>query len=256
MSLWGFRRQVRIAAVFAMFIFLPIVALAGYLLWERPTCADGKRNGDESGVDCGGSCKVVCSEEANPALVTWTRMFQVAPGRYNVVAYVQNPNVAAEARDIPYRFQLLDDAGAPIAEREGTVTLHPLFATPVVENGLSTGARTAAKVSFRFLEDPAWRKAPPQEPIVAVADERILPGPEPRVVATVENSSLQGVKNLYVVAIVYDVTGNAVGASRTLVDLLDPGARQTLTFTWAAPFESAGASLEVVPLYDAPGDAQ
>jgi len=257
MSLWGLKRQVRIAAVFFLFALLPVAALVVYLLWERPTCDDGRQNGGETGVDCGGSCLLVCSAEANAALVAWARRFEVSPGRYNVVSYVENPNVGAEARDVPYRFRLLDPDGVPIATREGTVTLRPLFSTPIVENGLATGARAVSKVEFAFLASPVWQRAAPREPVVVVADERLsADAAEPRVVATVENVSLFPIRNLFVVAIVYDATGNAVGASRTVVERLEPDSRQTLTFTWAAPFSPPGASIEIVPLYDAPGGAR
>lgn len=250
---WSSRRQFRIVAIFSAVFALPIVLALFYFLWERPSCEDGVRNGGESGVDCGGSCQVVCTGEANPIVLSWVRPFPVSPGWYNVVAVVENPNTLARAAGLRYRFRIYDEDGVTVAERLGVADVEPQSVFPIVELGLGTGARRAARASFEWLDEPRWVKASPAPRLVAVADERIeTQVGEPRIRATIQNVGALPVGKVAVVAIAYDVDGNALAASRTLVDSLPAGASKSVVFTWPAPWPGEATSLEVTPLYDAP----
>ena len=37
-----------------------------------PTCFDGKANGLENGIDCGGNCNLMCTDEVKPLIVEWS----------------------------------------------------------------------------------------------------------------------------------------------------------------------------------------
>ena len=60
---------------------------------KTPTCFDGVKNQNEKGLDCGGVCTRICSGDISTPIVMWQRVFQVTPGVYSAVAYIQNPNV-------------------------------------------------------------------------------------------------------------------------------------------------------------------
>src|ERR1035437_3040718 len=101
---WALKRQ-----FFYVLILVLFIAIVGFLIIQPslnkpPSCTDGKQNGNETGVDSGGSCL-----NADPALVDsvsilWARAFRVVPGRYNAVAYIihhnknRNINVAAKKK--------------------------------------------------------------------------------------------------------------------------------------------------------------
>src|SRR3989344_3830217 len=87
---WALKRQIFYTSVLCVF-FLIFGFLVGYpYLNKPPTCNDGKQNGDESGVDCGGLCLRACIGEVDIISILWSRAFQVVPGRYNAVAYIEN----------------------------------------------------------------------------------------------------------------------------------------------------------------------
>jgi hypothetical protein len=251
---WSSRRQFSIIAALAFAVFVPIVGVAVYFLWERPSCEDGIQNGGERDVDCGGPCRLVCTREANPPTVLWVRPFEVAPGWYNVVALIENSNAAARADGLAYRVRVYDEDEVAVAEREGILGLDPQSVLPVVELGLETGARRGVRASFEWLgAEPRWVTAAPEARLIVVADERIEEqGIEPRVRASVQNIGVLPVEGIAVVAVAYGPDGNAIAASRTLVNRLEGGESRPVVFTWPAPWPAEATGLEVIPVYNAP----
>lgn len=250
---WSSRRQFGILAALAGIVAVPVALVGAYLLWERPTCDDGILNGEERGVDCGGSCSLVCTDEANPATVAWVRAFPVGPGRYNVVAMVENPNVAARADGLRYRVRVYDADDVAVAERVGEVDLDPRTVVPVVELGLDAGERAVTRASLEWLDDPLWVQAEGEPRVVVVVDERIeRQGAEPRARASVQNTGVLPVGKIAVVAVAYGADGNAVAATRTWVERLAAGESREVVFAWSAPWPSEAEDLQVVLAYDAP----
>lgn len=250
---WSTRRQFGILSALGLAVALPVVGVGAYLLWERPSCVDGVQNGGERGVDCGGACALVCTSEANPAVLSWVRAFPVSPGWYNVVAMVENPNAAARADGLRYRIRVYDEDDVAVAEREGSVGIDPQSVQPIVELGLETGERRAVRASFEWLDEPVWVAATPEARLIAIVDERIeAQGAEPRIRASVQNLGVRPVLRIAVVAIAYGAEGNALAASRTWVERLDAGESKPVVFTWPSPWPGEATSLEVMPLYDAP----
>lgn len=250
---WSTRRQFGILSTLALAVIVPVVGVATYLLWERPACDDGIQNGGERGVDCGGACERVCTNEANPIVLSWVRAFPVSPGWYNVVAMVENPNASARADGLRYRMRVYDEDGVTVAERDGAADIDPQSVQPIVELGLETGERRAARASFEWLEDPRWVTAEPEARLVSISDERIeAQGAEPRIRASVQNLGVLPIPRIAVVAIAYGPDGNALAASRTWVERLGAGESKRVTFTWPVPWPGEATSLEVMPLYDVP----
>ena len=105
---WALKRQ--IFYIIILFIFFGIFAfLVSYpYLNKEPTCNDKKQNGNETGIDCGGSCILVCTFEVDKLSVLWSRTFPIVPGRYNAVAYVENQNTNTAIYKIKYRFRFAD----------------------------------------------------------------------------------------------------------------------------------------------------
>ncbi len=65
-------------------LIVAIVVLIGvplyFLFYKAPTCSDGLMNGDETGVDCGGSCQRLCTAESLPIVINGDpRVLTVAP---------------------------------------------------------------------------------------------------------------------------------------------------------------------------------
>lgn len=221
---------------------------------KPPTCMDNIQNGDETGVDCGGSCVIACLSEAQNLSVLWTRAFKVIPGRYNAVAYFVNHNKSLAIQKINYRFRFADERNIYIGKREGSTFVLPSGNFAVFEPGIDVGNYVPVYVTFEFTETPIWLQVS-QAKIdqlkvsisnIAITDEAT----SPRLSAIVKNNSLFTIPNVNVIVILYDAMQNAISASRTYIDELAPLQGKGVNFTWPEPFPSTVVSKEIIPMYD------
>lgn len=248
---WGTQRRNTILFIFFAAVFLFLAYVIYDALYEPPNCFDEKFNGDEVGIDCGGSCDLFCSSQVLNPIIKYTRLFEVAPGIYNVLAYVENPNPTAGIENIPYRFKIYDDENVLLQERRGVMNIYPKLAIPVLENSLNVGKLEATRVVFEFGEELVWYKKSIKENTILIQDEQITnTEEEPRIRAVVKNIGLTALKNVKLVAVVYDEKDNAIGASSTIFNTLPPNTELEAFFVWPQPFKEDVSRFELIPVYD------
>lgn len=241
MNPWSTRRKIIYlsAAIGILLIFVAVPVF--YFLYQAPTCFDGKKNGNETGIDCGGSCQILCSFEGLDPIVLWSRAFKVVGdssdgGVYSAVAYIQNPNINTDAL-AAYVFKLYDSNNILIGARENATIIPKNKVLAIFEPNIDAQFKIPARVTFEFTQKPVWRKNLQISPELVVT-QKILSGEtnSPRIDATIENKSTESVERIEIVAIVYDDNENAVAASRTFVDKLDKDQSARVAFTWPLPF--------------------
>jgi hypothetical protein len=248
---WGTKRRNAVLLTTFLFVFIPVAFISFLLFYNPPTCFDGKLNGGEAGVDCGGSCDLLCTTQAYEPVTLWERYFRVDDGLYNTLAYVENPNPAAEVVNAPYVFRLYNEENVVIGEKSGVVTLAPKSVRPIIENGIETFKQVPTRVTFEFGESLVFEKKDPRDALVLIKDEFIENEQEaPRVKAKIQNISLQTLREIDVVVIVYDVFDNVLGTSSTYVPSLSPEESRDIVFTWPQPFAEDVVRIEVIPVYD------
>ncbi len=236
MILWAMRRRaLYLSGIFVFFLVLIGVPLAIYI-YEPPSCFDTKQNQGEAGPDCGGPCSLLCPNDSLPFIVDWTQKFEVTSSLWSVAAHIQNPNNTSGAVGVPYLFQLYDSQGVLIADRRGRIDIRPRASLTIFEGGFLV-ERNPAKVVFSFTELPVFKKMDSNPPEIVVSN-RVLSGEEirPRLEATLRNNGTIPVKAVPVTAVVFDKGGNAIAASKTTVDILEPNDSTNVSFTWPQPF--------------------
>ncbi len=236
MNPWSTRRKLVYICIAIIVLLIMVTVPTIFLLNKQPSCFDKEKNGDEAGVDCGGSCQFLCSFEAVNPTVIWSRAFKVTDGIYTAVAYVENQNINSETW-APYNFKLYDSTNNLIGEREGKTYIQKNKVVAVFEPNINTGGRVPARVSFEFPNELKWNRNNETTPNLLVT-QKILSGEntKPRIDATVQNTSLETAENVELVAIVYDNKENAIAASRTFIDSLPKDELSHIAFTWPQPF--------------------
>ncbi len=151
---WSGRRQLIILAIVAVAALILILLIVP--LRKDPTCFDGKFNGNEKGIDCGGDCPLLCTQQTSDIVALWTRVFEVVPSVYNVVVYIENQNVNGALYSIPYEFRLYDEENVFIAKREGETFISPNSNSAIFESAINVGNRVPVRATFEFTAQPQW----------------------------------------------------------------------------------------------------
>lgn len=231
---WSLRRKLVYSGV-TLFVALVVVVY----VWVRfftaaPTCFDGKQDGTETGVDCGGSCSLVCSDAAKAPVVLWARAFSNSDHTYAAAAYVQNNNGNAAARGVHYAFQFYDASNKLIIERDGTFDIPPVETMPVVEPSIDVGNRQVAHVQFS-IDDTyplVWDTVPAAQIPSLRTSAQQLSRDATRLDATIENNSIFDAPNVTLVAVLFDASGVARAASKSLVPVVPHKSSTHVVFTW------------------------
>ncbi len=239
MSSWAKKRKLMYVTAICSVLFLSTLIPFLIVYNDPPTCFDGKKNASERGVDCGGTCVILCTPDLIQPIVLWERVFRVLPGVYNVVAYIENPNISAHVSRAQYIFKLYDVDNTLITEKVGTTFIPPKKTFGIFEGGIDTGLRIPTRVTFEFTHNLVWEKDAGDNPEVSV-DNALLSKTDtkPRIDARLTNTSLRPLSNIEAVAIIFDSEGIAIGASRTFVDYIEKNEVTNIVFTWPEPFET------------------
>lgn len=248
---WGAKRQF----LYFLIILIGAIIAGVILIWpyvnKEPTCFDGKMNGSEAGVDCGGACQKVCTADALSLVTLWSRAFEVTPGKYNLMAYVENQNRESGIAMMSYEFKVYDDKNIFIARKSGTTFITSNDRSVIFEPSIDTGNREVKRTTFEFTSAPLWTKVDrDQRNALAVSSEdKILINPlsSPKLEAQILNKTLNEIKNLDVYAILFDENDNAINVSKTLISILPENSRMPVVFTWPKPLPARPTRIEVIP---------
>lgn len=244
--MWALWRRVQY--LFGLGVFLTLIVLLFYYLYgyEVPTCFDNIQNGTERGIDCGGSCTQVCSIDVTPPVVLWSRAFEIVPGQYNAVAYVENRNIGVGSPKMQYTLSLYDAEGL-IISKKGTTVLPPDSTYPIFEGRLNTGGRVPIQTIFELDDQNSlWLPASVGREQFVI-EERALKDAdnEPKLNARITNTALTDMRNVEVVATIFDAKKNALTASMYIIPYIKGRSTESVVFTWPEPIAKTVRSCEV-----------
>ena len=242
---WARKRQLIYGGIVALF-FVLIIGIPFLLRTiSGPSCFDGKQNGTEIGADCGGACALLCPNTAGEPRTVWQRVFPEGGGIASAVLYAENPNKNAGAFDAPYQVKVDDSAGLLVAEKRITTVIPPNGAFAVFAPNLFVGERVPVRASFERTASISWRHDVSSSDTLRAQNIRLSLTPQARVDAEIVTESKEFV-NGAAVAILYDADGNAVGASKTTVDLVSAQSPVSISFVWRAPLPRTPVRAEIL----------
>ncbi len=232
---WATRRQFKYAFGVFLFFGLIIFAIIYPVIFKAPTCQDGKNNADESGVDCGGSCSLMCKSEIFSPVVLWNRAFLVINNNYNLVAYVENRNRDSAVLKASYEFRIYDNNNKLLGRREGSTFIPPNQQFAIFEPRFDAGEGQIKTVTFEFIEPLIWvKKAPTLQALPIRVNNIVFDDNKdtPSLSAIINNDSVYDLPEFNVIAILYDKDNNAINASKTYKDKLLSNDSIPVFFTW------------------------
>lgn len=252
---WASRRRAIIVIILSAIGIAVLAAFYMTFFYKAPSCSDGVENQGETGVDCGGPCQYLCVSQERAPTVLFTKAISNGKGRTDVIASVENSNVTAAAKDIPYTVTLYDARQVFVQQVTGTLDLPPSATVPVYIHGISSGSQEAIRAFLVIASStPRWFTMTNNSIIKPVVTSTALGGSadSPRIDAVLKNASIVQLSNVPVVVFVRNEQGEVIAASRTVIPIVPPQGEATATFTWNTAFPSAPAAIEVMPVISLP----
>src|SRR3989344_3352985 len=248
MSLWSRNRQFT-ALFFFFFALILVVAFGVYSALNKPaSCTDGKRNQGELQTDCGGPCVGVCAVESTALIPLWSRILPVRAGVYDVAAYIENHNAKFGVSHLPYSVKVYDKDNILIQEIKGETYVNPAERFVIFQSGIDTGKRIPARAIVDVPIQPTWeRQTENYLPAIFTVKNRVLDQSQnPRVTATVTNSSQIDVVDVEAVVIVYNADGTAIAGSETIIPgVFQKNSSRTVVFTWPEDLIATDPYIEI-----------
>jgi hypothetical protein len=240
MNEWSQRRK----RIILSFIFGTLILLVGlplfFFFYRTPTCSDNRKNGDETGIDCGGGCSKLCQADNLPIILKGdAQVVKVASTTYAVVIQAENPNVNSDILRAQYEFKLYDaSSSVPIKLINGETYVPKAGKFAVFEGPFDFGETIPVRATFEWKDKSlTWNRNITSLPSLAVEDEFLTnEQSEPRLAAELYNSSSNRISNIELTAIISDAQGNTVGVSKTFVERVEKDQRESIIFTWPQPF--------------------
>ncbi len=249
-SPWARRRKTLYAL--GLVLILLGISIPVFIIWihEPATCFDGKQNQGETGVDMGGPCPRLDPRFLDKPQVLWVRPLRLRAGYYNAVAYIENSNPNAGARQVSYRMKFYDENGVLVAKRVGKTDIYPSMIFPVFEGAIDSGKRELSRATFELLEEPKWYRydSSPMKGLKISGQKLSKTRHSLRLTAKVKNTDIDDKSDIHFVATLFDEKGTAIAVSHTYIAYITAASSAEITFTWPNTLSSKPASVDIIPL--------
>lgn len=250
---WSSRHQLYIIGtiVLVIIVFIAFKATKYIVRVSEPTCFDKKQNGEETGVDCGGTCAKICLADVVPLKIIWERPITVTDTTAAAVALIENQNTGYALRKLSYTVKLYDKDGilanTPFT---GETFLEPNTRTTLFMPPVKVGSfiPVTAHFELEYLSD--FEKVPLSYNAARLsvigynlANAETRPAISARILNPTNTRTASGV----VLALIYDTESNIIGASQTLLSSLPSKGETYVSFTWPNPFLKPVGRVEIIP---------
>ncbi len=238
---WNSERKtfVTLVVLGAVVLFVSFFTLP--FLLQAPSCNDGKQNGDEAGIDCGGSCALLCAGESIPLEILFERSVEVDATTYDAVAYVVNKNKDAVPSSLSFKVSLFDGVGSLIVQKEGKAFIQPGGGTPLYVPALQVGDRRPVRTRFEITQIGPFYKYSNQEFLKTITvRDHVFDNTNvtPRLTLTIQNSSFETVRDIDVYALLYDSEDTLIAVGKTYLESVSGNNTKNAYFSWRTPFSS------------------
>lgn len=248
--MWEFKRKIIYAlAVLIVLSSIFVLSFRG-TFFPDPTCFDGKKNGFEVNVDCGGTCALMCKEEVSPLSVMWAKAVKASRTSYDLVALVANTNIDNASHNIGYTFDLYDEVGGLIQTFSGSTTAPLDGKFPLIIQNVPL-SKPPTHVTVTLQDGPHYKVLEsPTSPTVKILDRRYEAGAIPRVYATVANTKRIDIFNLPIRVLLFDTNDNVYAVGQTIIESLPKEGVQEIIITWDGPLIYPPTRIGVYPIFN------
>lgn len=245
---WAHRRRIIIIGILVIVTASFIAMLTLVFTTENATCFDGEQNGVETGIDCGGGCELICTEEARPLSVLFSQYIKTN-GRSDVIAHVANLNKNADAVSVKYTIEVFTEAGDLFAQHSGITDVPHESIRAIFVPQIASIAPEIARAFVTISEQTfLTAKNGPKLSAESFAWKNVQATPTLSV--QVRGDEEASVRRTPLTVTIFDSENTVLAASNTIIDSIGVDAMQEVVFTWNVPFERTPTRIEFI--FDTP----
>lgn len=242
---WALWRRLQYGLSFFSIVLLVAAGTYRLYFYSPGDCFDKATNGDERGVDCGGSCVRICASDTLPPKILWAESFNITGNQYNAVAYVENVNQVASAPLIKYKFEFFNGT-QKVGERSGETVLPPSSIYPIFEGRIALESEVITETILTIEPIEVWVPATIGRGQFKTTNLSLTGADTaPRLAVTIENAELTVAKNIEIVATLFNAAGQPITASQTFIDALAGRSVKDIVFTWPNSISKTIRSCEI-----------
>lgn len=216
--MWALKRRL----TYTLFTLL-IITVSSFFLFRShfvkvPTCGDGIKNGGEVGVDCGGSCSLICSSDILPIETVWANFFLNEDRGYDVGVLFLNKNSGSSPKSLTITVILKSAKDETLYEQK-IVTPVPLATEfPVVIQNIKLQQKPKKII---VVKEEDYSYVLPKKTVTPVKTEASFDKASGKIIfVTLINTSKKDLFRFPVKVVLYDEKRVPIGVAETFVDKL------------------------------------
>jgi len=242
------KRLIILAVYFALFSLLGLFIYS----WVKPdpTCTDGKKNQNETEIDCGGVCSP-CGKvfETQDLIIKEKYFVPGGQGKYDAMIKVSNPNNQIAGSGFSYSLKLVDASGNVLAERSGKNFILPVESKYIIETDLETGSvPTQIEVAISDLRwEEFFNYERPELNIYNRRYELISSGVGySEAFGLLRNESPFDFNSVKINVVLRDAMGQPIAFNKTEMNTINAGEQRDFRLLWPVNFpgEVQGVEME------------
>ncbi len=235
------------------FFFLVIFSVLAWLFYlaflqPAPSCTDGKRNQDETEIDCGGPSCSECELRRVQTIRSFPALAVSSPDgkRSSILIQFQNPNANYGANPLSYTLTLYGADGGVIYTNTSDTFIYPSEITYRMEPNIPVASSLIGRSELTIRNQEWVRRDEFVAPKTQVRDVRVeYDGSrnQASVTGVLKNDNAFTLPRATVGVILYGQTSSLIGVSKTLVESLQP--LEERPFTVLVPVSGVTASSSI-----------
>ncbi len=235
-------------------VYFVLFSLLGFLIysWVKPdpTCTDGKKNQNETEIDCGGVCSPCKKTFETQDLIIKEKYFLPAgQGKYDAIIKISNPNNQIAVSELSYSLKLHDATGNVLAERSGKNFILPVESKYIIETNLETST-VPAQIEVA-ISDLQWEEffnyERPELNIYNRRYELISSGVGySEAFGLLRNESPFDFNSVKINVVLRDANGQPIAFNKTEMNTINAGEQRDFRLLWPVNFpgEVQGVEME------------
>ena len=138
-SLWRVAHRMKYLITLIIIIILILSYFIYDIFFSTVSCTDNRKNGDEIGIDCGGSCALLCKGQFQDLIIDNKniRLEKVSDNKYNVYLLISNNNKDTAVYNIDVLTSFYDKDNNLIGTTNNNIPFSDNLLIPVLIEGIT-----------------------------------------------------------------------------------------------------------------------